>query len=81
VAEGKERWQVKDSAEVLCADFSTDGATLASGNRAGLIHLRYPASGEIRKTMKGHGSGIKSLAYSPDARTQASGSEGKTVKL
>jgi WD40 repeat protein len=81
VAEGKERWQVKDSAEVWCAALSRDGATLATGDRAGVIHLRDPASGESRRKLEGHGGGIKCLAYSPDGRTLASGSEDKTIKL
>jgi hypothetical protein len=52
----------QEKKEVWCAILATDGSTLAADNRAGLIHLRDPARGEIRRTLKGHGGGIRSLA-------------------
>jgi hypothetical protein len=46
----------QEKKQVWCAILATDGATLAAHNRAGLIHLRDPASGEISRTLKGHGA-------------------------
>ena len=77
----KEHWQKADTDQVWCAVLSPDGETLATANRAGMIQLRDPATGEIQKSWSGRQGAIKCLAYSPDGRTLASGGDDKMIRL
>jgi WD40 repeat protein len=38
-------------------------------------------TGKERDTLKGHTAWVKSVVYSPDGQTLASGSDDKTIKL
>ena len=85
------------SAEVLSVAFSPDGKTLASGSRKGTIKLWDVSTGtELRtltpmakyliRTRPGASdengfAAVFSVAFSPDGKTLASGSEDNTVKL
>jgi eukaryotic-like serine/threonine-protein kinase len=55
--------------------FSPDGTTCASSHQDGVIVLWDPASGRPRGTLNGHRYPVTSLAYSPDGKYLASGSE------
>ena len=76
---------------VSCVTFSPDGKTLASaGERfqptaqssvVGEIKLWDVKTGKEQATLKGHMNSVKSVAFSPDSKTLASGSQDETIKL
>ena len=59
------------------AVLSPNGSTLASGSRDRTIRLWDAATSEHLKTLTGHNSNIHSIAFSPDERMLASGSDGE----
>jgi WD40 repeat protein len=85
------------SSAVESVVFSPDGKTLASGSGRTLGHINEDktlkllkdktiklwdvSSGTELRTFTGHSSGVLSVAFSPDGKTLASGSEDHTIKL
>jgi WD40 repeat protein len=66
-------------ASLICIDFSPDGRTIASGDKA--IRLWDVSTGREIKRFEGHTRYISSVNFSPDGRTIASGSDDKTIRL
>ena len=64
------RWQVPPPTRMI-----------ASGSFDGTVRLWDAASGDELRVLKSHGSGVTSVAFSPDGRTIASGSGDNTARL
>jgi WD40 repeat protein len=68
------------TAYVLCAAFSPDGKTLASGSNDTKVKLWDVTSGKNIATLTGHTEPVYSVTFSPDGKTLASGGD-RTIRL
>ncbi len=76
-----------------CVSFSPDGKTLAMGNVDQLSHtkntqhiretvqVRNAQTGNLISTFTGHTDSVRSISFSPDGKTIASGSWDKTARV
>ena len=69
------------SERVLAVAFSSNGRTLASGDRDGTIRLWDVSSGRELRTLVGHSAAVTSVAFSPDGLILASGGADRSVRL
>ncbi|GAB1420190.1 hypothetical protein MASR2M15_02740 [Anaerolineales bacterium] len=60
---------------VFDASFSPDNLFVVSGGDEGKIFIWDLTTGEIVRTLEGHGARVRAVAYSPDGRLIASGSQ------
>ena len=64
--------------------WSPDGQTLAAGgwsNSAGTVNLYNPSTGSRKQKLTGHGHQVNSIAYHPNGRILASGSNDNTIRI
>lgn len=75
---------------IQCVAFSPNGKILASGgsskyksgqSKTTTIYLWNLETGELLRSLSGHSLRVNSLAFSPDGRILASGSNDKTIKI
>ncbi len=81
LATGRQVSAVPHGAVVISADFSSDGKTLASGGKDGLIHLSDAASGAPRQILRGHRNRISQVVFQPGGLLLASTGEDNTIRL
>jgi serine/threonine protein kinase len=67
--------------EVGSVAFTPDGQYLAIGWNNGDIELRRTSDGSAVQTLKGHTRVVRTLSFSRDGHTLASGAEDKTIRL
>ncbi|HEV8589642.1 MAG TPA: protein kinase [Pyrinomonadaceae bacterium] len=67
--------------EVGSVAFTPDGQLLAIGWNSGDIELRRTGDGSSVQTLKGHTRVVRTLSFSRDGHTLASGAEDKTIRL
>jgi WD40 repeat protein len=65
-------------ARAACLGVSPDGRTLALGVGRD-VQLWDPATGRLRRSLRGHRGAVLSIAFAPDGETLASGGEGWRV--
>ena len=68
------------SDELDSAAFSRDDKTLATGGRDGAVVLWELGTGREQRVLKGHARQVNAVAFSPDGRTIASGSDDHMIK-
>ena len=61
--------------------FSPDGKRLASASRDQTVKVWDAVTGQEILTLKGHTSGVTSVAFSPDGKRLASAAPRMTVKV
>jgi len=82
VQTNKERNQLLHETTVWTVAFSSDGKTIASGSRDGLVRLWDANTGKpIGQPLHGHKDDISSVAFSPDGKMLVSGSEDTTIQI
>ncbi|NER31860.1 MAG: WD40 repeat domain-containing protein, partial [Symploca sp. SIO1C4] len=69
------------SLHVNCVTFSPDGQTLASGNIDATIKLWKVSSGEVYRTLRGHGWYVYSVAFSRNGKILVSGGVDGAIKI
>ncbi len=66
---------------VMALAYSPDGRWLASGSADKTIMLRDAASGEVKRTLKGHTGAVTAVVFSKDSKSLVSSSHDGTFKV
>lgn len=73
-------WRLDLSAHrIVCASFSPDSSTLATGHEDSLVRIWDCETGALLKSLKGSTAAIASVAYAPEGRRLAAGAEDGSV--
>jgi WD40 repeat protein/serine/threonine protein kinase len=69
---GRQMLSTEHEATIGGLAFSPDGKWLACGEQDGAVRLCEPTTGRVKRTLRGHGQVVCSLAFSPDSLRLAS---------
>jgi WD40 repeat protein len=81
VSSGRELAVLNSGNSYYRAVFTLDGKSLASADQDGAIRIWDLASRKIVRTLIGHTSPVRFIAFSPDNRLMATGADDNTVRL
>jgi len=64
-----------------CFAVSPDGESVALSGESGSVELRDAATGELRRTFRGHEAEVRALAFAADGTMLVSGGDDDTIRL
>jgi WD40 repeat protein len=80
-ATGKESVSLRQPEAIATVAFASDGKLLATGEAGGVLKLRDPATGKVRRTLGRHGKGVNRVVFAPDGKTLLSVGHDSRIRL
>ena len=87
-AAGQIKSSLRGGKAIFSLAFSPDGQLIATGegdpydpSEAGAVRIYCASTGQVKRALTGHQSGVSSVHFSPDGTRLVTGSYDKTVKI